>query len=312
MRRFILQIALTAALLLVGSGIAHALTCSASMSDVNFGSVSLRTGETNTTSGTVQINCSNALVSVVGVCVRFGDGSGGAGGGNSPRYMRNGSGNLLSYELRATGYGPPNSTWNNVYVIVPVVLGSGSVSLPVYADITATGVGFDAGSYSSVFSGSADARIDYGVASCDLFGDTATIPDFSVSADVTSSCEVDSASLDFGNISDFLNSAVDAQTDITVRCTAATDYSIRLGLGTGAGATGPEDRKMSYLTNTISYGLYQDAARSIPWGNTAANDQQAQGTGADQLFPVYGRIFAGQTAPAGTYSDSVIITVEYD
>ncbi len=299
------------ALPLIGAGQAHALTCSASMSDINFGSISVRSGVTNSTSGTLQINCSEALVSVVGVCVRIGPGSGGAGGGMSPRYMRRADNAALNYELRPNGNGSANGTWTSVYVLIPVLLGSGSASLTVYADITSSGTTIGTGLYASTFSGASDIRLDYGVADCTIFGQSTVPADFTVSADVQSSCEVDAASLDFGSVPQNVTAPIDREGTLNVRCTAATDYTIRLDLGQGPGVTDPANRRMSSGAATLRYGLYQDSGRTAPWGNTPATDVTSRGMGTNQAFPIFGRIHSGQTPAPGVYSDTVIAIIEY-
>ncbi len=79
----------------------------------------------------------------------------------------------------------------------------------------------------------------------------------------------------------------------------------------GAGASGPTDRRMTSGSDQLTYGLHRDAGRSLPWVNIASNDVSSTGNGTDQGFAVFGRVFGGQTLLAGSYSDSVVITVEY-
>ncbi len=294
------------------AGLADAATCTASMSDINFGSISVRAGVNNATSGTLQIDCSGAAVSAIGACIRFGPGSGGAAVGNSPRYMRRADTAKLNYELRATGNGPAHATWNEAFVLIPVVLGSGSAAVTVYADVTSSGVSVGTGLYASTFAGASNASVEYNVPNCTSSGPLAVPNAFTVSADVQSSCEVDAAALDFGSIPHAITAPVDRETDLSVRCTASTAYSIRLDNGMGAGASGPADRRMSFGLNTIRYGLYQNSSRTTPWGDTLSNDLEGTGAGTDQTYTIYGRIHAGQNLVAGIYSDAVIITVEYD
>ena len=69
---------------------------------------------------------------------------------------------------------------------------------------------------------------------------------------------------------------------------------------------------MANGAQTITYGLYQDAARSNPWGNTiGTNTAAGTGTGSNQALTVYGRVGAQTTPSRGTYSDSVVVTVTY-
>ena len=288
-----------------------AATCAGVMSNMDFGAVSVRSGVANATSGTLQLVCNASLTPTVGVCVRFGPGSGGAGPSNSPRYMRRAGSAQLAYELRAAGSGPAFATWNEVFVVVPTPTGSGNLSVPVYADITSASVSVGTGDYSSTFSGAIDAQIEYETSACDQPGTAATLPPFAVTATVTSSCEVDTGSLNFGNMGGTILSPVDATGSVVVRCTSATDFALRLGNGSGAGASGPEDRRMTNGTSLLRYGLYQNTGRSLPWGDLPGNDLAATGTGLDQSFPIYGRIHAGQTVTAGVYTDTVLVTVEY-
>lgn len=296
---------------LASAGTAQALSCTSAMSDINFGSVSVRSGVTNATSGTLQVTCTGALVAVVGVCVRFGPGSGGAAADLSPRYMRRADGAALNYQLRAGGNGAQHGTWDSAFFVVPVVLGRASAAITVHADITSSGVSTGTGSYSSTFSGSSDVQVTYGVPNCASAGQTAPPGPFTVSAEVQSSCEVDSSALNFGNVPFQVTAPIDRETVLTVRCTAATDYAIRLGPGEGPGVTDPAARRMRFLTGTLTYGLYKDSGRTSPWGDLATNDVDSRGLGTDQSFTIYGRIHGGQNVLPGLYSDAVVVTIEY-
>ncbi|WOI58434.1 spore coat U domain-containing protein [Palleronia sp. LCG004] len=304
---------LLAGLFLVLAGTAEAQRCTASMSNVSFGTVTLRAGAANSTSGSLQIDCTG-LVQNIGVCVEFGSGDGGAAAGLSPRYMKSGNGSALPFELRRGGNGTAGNIWRQEFVTVFALLG-GRATMPVFADIVATGpgAGTSTGPHVSTFSGATGARIRYGVSSCAETGTVAPIPPFQVSAFVSDSCEVDAATLDFGRIGPDARGGVDAATGITVRCTRDTNYTVRLGLGTGSGATGPADRRMTGpLGAQLRYGLYMDAGRSQPWGDTPGTlPPRVLGTGSSQTFTVFGRIFGDQPLRAGAYTDSVLVTVEY-
>jgi spore coat protein U-like protein len=285
--------------------------CSASVTNLDFGSVHIRAGEVNSTSGTLTVTCSGILNVAVGVCVRFGPGSGGADADLSPRYMRRSDSAILNYELRPDGNGAAFGTLETVYVNILLSLGSGSVNIPIYADITSNTTAVGTGSYSSTFSGASNISLDYSLLSCSLLGTSGSVSPFTVSADVQSSCELSVGALDFGTISNVISSPVDQTASIAVSCTQDTPYAVTLDMGLGAGVTDPAFRLMKNGTNTLSYGLYQDAARSAPWGNLATNDVDATGTGTVDTYTVYGRINAGQTAVLGTYTDSVVVTVTY-
>lgn len=133
-----------------------------------------------------------------------------------------------------------------------------------------------------------------------------------VSATVQSACVVSANPLAFGNYNPTSGSNTDATTTLSVTCTSGTSYTVGLSAGTGNGAT-VSARKMTGGGNTLNYALYQDSARSTNWGNTPGTDTPASATaGASAAtLTVYGRITGGQNVPAGTYTDSVTVTVNY-
>ncbi|MGH1330922.1 MAG: Csu type fimbrial protein [Paracoccaceae bacterium] len=301
---------LAACLALLNASSAHAANCSATVSNINFGAVNVHAGAVNQTSGTIQVTCSGALDLLIGICVRFGPGSGGAGASNSPRYMRRGDGAGLLYELRALGNGAAFGTMNEIHTMMPLVLGSGSISIPFYADIVSPGVAIGTGNYSSTFSGIGDIELAYGVANCNLLENSTTIPSFEVSAEVVASCEIDAGSLAFGDVSTEINQPVDADSAINVSCTDTTPYTLSLDMGSGGGSD-PSNRKMKNLLSSLNYGIYMDSARTQAWGSLPGATVSGIGTGLNQSYPVYGRIPAGQTAAVGIYTDSVLVTVSY-
>jgi spore coat protein U-like protein len=129
-----------------------------------------------------------------------------------------------------------------------------------------------------------------------------------VSATVLSFCAVVTLPLAFGNYS---QAALNATTTLTVTCTSGTTYNVGLDTGIGTGAT-VAARKMSYLTNTLTYGLYSDSGHSVVWGNTiGTNTIAGTGTGLVQTLTVYGQIPASQTVAPGAYVDTVTATVTY-
>jgi spore coat protein U-like protein len=96
------------------------------------------------------------------------------------------------------------------------------------------------------------------------------------------------------------------------RCSAPTQrYNIGLDAGTGSGAT-VATRKLTSGSNTINYMLYCDSGRSIVWGNTVGtNTVSGTGSGDPQSYTVYGRVPAQTTPAAGTYNDTITVTVTY-
>lgn len=143
----------------------------------------------------------------------------------------------------------------------------------------------------------------------------------SVSATVVNNCSISAAPLDFGNYdpigthsptgADLVSSA-----QLVVACTVGDTYSVYLGQGANAG-TGSTDaapvRQLGSGTNKLAYQLYQDSARTIPWGNTAASSPAAVvATSSSAVnLTVYGVVAKGQSRPAGTYTDTVVATINF-
>ncbi|MDF8332742.1 Csu type fimbrial protein [Novosphingobium cyanobacteriorum] len=144
-------------------------------------------------------------------------------------------------------------------------------------------------------------------------GQAATATDtMAVSATVQSACIVAASALSFGSYNPTAGTNADATTTLSVTCTSGTSYTVGLSAGNGSGAT-VTSRKLTNGGNTLNYALYQDSARTTNWGNTPGTDTPASavaGSSATTLT-VYGRIASGQNVPAGSYTDSVTVTVNY-
>ncbi len=137
---------------------------------------------------------------------------------------------------------------------------------------------------------------------------TATI---AVSASVLSSCGVTALPLAFGTYSPTQSTNSTATTTIAVTCTNGTPYNVGMNAGTGTGAT-VATHKMTSGSNTLNYTLYQDSGYSTVWGTTiGTNTETGTGTGLVQTITVYGSITALQSVPAGSYTDSVTVTLTY-
>lgn len=126
------------------------------------------------------------------------------------------------------------------------------------------------------------------------------------------SCTVHASDLDFGRTYD-LSRGVDGQTALGVTCTAQTPYSVSLSGGTVSqdvhhrrmGANGAAGGA------SVGYQLYRDSARARPWGQIDAERVSGTGTGSPQTLPVYARVPAQPTPPAGEYRDVVTATVTF-
>ena len=80
---------------------------------------------------------------------------------------------------------------------------------------------------------------------------------------------------------------------------------------TGSTDAAPIRRLKDGGTDYLSYQLYSDNGYSTVWGNTAGTSVAHTGTGTQTALTVYGSIAAGQSVPAGSYSDTVVATVTF-
>lgn len=135
--------------------------------------------------------------------------------------------------------------------------------------------------------------------------------DLAVSATVVGRCVIMSSPLAFGDYSPLDAAPLDREGGLTVQCTRGS--TVTISLGDGLHALGSQ-RRMENGTpeEYLSYDLFQDGARSIPWGPDLI-DRVSHTAGS--LLPVnltvYGRITAGQDVSAGNYSDTVVATINF-
>jgi spore coat protein U-like protein len=315
-------LAVVGAILIGSTGPGQTQSCSFNFTDIAFGSsVDVTTGGVYDTTGTFTANCTGNALSTVRVCPHVGAGSGGAGANGSPRTMLKG-GDTLSYNLykdssRTDVWGSYLTGWSATPPQIDVSLsnlGSGSGSATVYARVAGGQNTAAVGAYTSNFS-SADVKVRYAYVSA---ADCSTIdatreasPAFTVSATVQARCTVSATDLNFGTAG-VIASAYDAQNTISVVCTRGAPYQIALGAGLNDGGLGVDARKMKAGSATIAYQLYRDASRTLVWGNTLNTDTKGgSGDGSTQNHTVFGRVPAQTTPAPGTYSDTIVVTIEY-
>lgn len=147
---------------------------------------------------------------------------------------------------------------------------------------------------------------------CTAYAAGSDTDSFEVTATVLASCDVTADDLAFGNYDPVAAANLDAETTLSVTCTNGTSYHVGMSLGSGSGASMSERRMTkSGGAQTLSYVLYQDTQRSVLWGNTGSDRMSATGDGTPDLIHVYGRVPMQQSAPSGSYSDTIVVTVSW-
>jgi spore coat protein U-like protein len=307
--------------LMVAAHPASAQSCSFTISSLDFGSINLAANTAFTITATYSASCTGTANTTVRTCPNIDAGSGGSTSGN-PRFLLNGA-SQLNFNLYQDG--AYSSVWgSNLWGFagsyasptIDVALsgsGSGIASVTVYGQISAGQPTLPAGLYSSSFAGS-QASVAYAystVGTCATIGTShATTAPFTVTATNATICTVSVANLNFGSTG-VLRTALNATGSITVTCTNAAPYTVALDGGM-SGASNPAQRKMAQAAEQITYGLYQDSGRAVPWGDSVGVSTKAgTGSGLAQTLTVYGRVPAQNTPTPGTYSDTVVMTISY-
>lgn len=119
--------------------------------------------------------------------------------------------------------------------------------------------------------------------------------------------------IDFGNVTN-LNTQVDVNTtngngSVVITCTPGIPVSIALDAGLNSSST--SSRQLKSGTNTLSYQLYQNNARTVVWG-TGSDAFSFTTPPVATNSPIYARLNS-QTSfpPAGVYTDTVTATISW-
>lgn len=124
--------------------------------------------------------------------------------------------------------------------------------------------------------------------------------DMAVLLTTEDSCTVAASDLDFGTSGAVGTAAVTGSAGITVTCNPGAAWTLSLDNGANFGTT----RNMTDGANLVPYGLFTDTTYA-----TAYTTDTGTGSGSST---VYGEIPATAAAvPAGSYADSVTVTVSY-
>lgn len=299
------------------------VTCSATGGTLNFGSFDPQSGNQDF-SATTSYTCSQtgwflSLDENVTMCLSIGKGSSAQ---QSPREMSGGSGAPLQFDLYTQPSRAPASLWGSfassspplqIHFVVPgAFLGYGTYSgqATVYGRVPGGQSGVTAGSYANVLS---DSFITYRSATS---GPPATCGtgnngnfQLNVVATVQKTCTVTATDMNFGNAGLLDSAAHNATSSVGVKCVNGTAYHI--GLDNGLHASG-NTRRMQGPGGFIKYELYRNNARNQRWGtNLGIDTVNGTGNGSNQNRTVYGRVPSQTTPSAGTYRDTVTITVTY-
>jgi len=136
-----------------------------------------------------------------------------------------------------------------------------------------------------------------------------TSTNMTVQTVVPNSCTLSNVvNIAFSNPSGTTITQTDNAGSVDVTCTNGGTYTV--SANNGANALVNQRRMQSNRsgsTATLNYGLYTDTGRT----NAFTTSSQLIGNGAAQTFSIYGRMPAQTATEAGTYVDTVQLTVSY-
>lgn len=318
-----------------------AVACTATMTDVNFGTVDLVAGGGLSATGTMNYSCTNDATSAtnVRVCFNVGDGNEGLGFFN-PRQMKSG-GNVLQFQIYQSGgstiWGSngngavPNPFTDNFSIPRKTGSTNGSVSRSTTMQgkiLTGQGAA-PAGAYQDFFSNAGGhtsiswSNGNSAPSDCNGTSVSGGFP-FTVKATVAKSCSVTAGSdIQLGAVGGVAATAtnITGNNTISVTCSGETPYYIGLRPSNnntgGAGVMAAQNTPpVTGNTDSVPYQLRSTPGMTgTPWGNTATsttvgNGKSGSGNGTAQTIPVYATTPGANFTP-DSYVDTVTVTVNY-
>ncbi len=97
-----------------------------------------------------------------------------------------------------------------------------------------------------------------------------------------------------------------------VRCTRGATVTIGIDAGAHAGLAAPSTRAMQNGAFNLGYDFYHENTYTTLWTTAGAGLYSfSPATNAPTNISVHGRVLGGQDVPAGLYTDTVVVTVNY-
>ena len=121
-------------------------------------------------------------------------------------------------------------------------------------------------------------------------------------------CTINVLDINFGAYDVFSATPLDTTGTIDVSCPIRSSVDITFSTGAGSYAA----RYLQQGTTRLNYNLYRNAARSQILGNGTLGTRILTANNIrNRSFTIYGRIPARQNVRAGTYTDTIIVTLTF-
>ncbi len=132
-------------------------------------------------------------------------------------------------------------------------------------------------------------------------------------------CTVTATDLNFGTYDVISGSPNDGAGNVNVNChfliALGLHYTVKLS--TGGSGTYLSRQMQKNVSSQLNYNLYTNSGRTTVWGDGNGGTSYNVFTSLVGLlshnrdYAVYGRIPAQQNVASGSYSDSIIVTLDY-
>ncbi len=130
-------------------------------------------------------------------------------------------------------------------------------------------------------------------------------------------CNVTATGISFGNYDVFATAPVDSTGSVTVTCDDIPPASPVIAIGPGAAGTFlPRRMRHASLLAVLDYNIFTSPSMAAVWGDGTGGTTTVPAGRVPRSRPprpitIYGRIPAGQNVPAGTYGDTLVVTVTW-
>lgn len=123
-------------------------------------------------------------------------------------------------------------------------------------------------------------------------------------------CTVTATNINFGNYDVTSTNNTTSTGTITVSCSNDTNVVISIGQSLYGGIN-PRRMKHTIHNDFLNYNIYQNAGLTTIWGDgtNGTSPLIVNRIGRNKTYTYYGTLFAGQDVSAGTYTDSLTVTV---
>ena len=142
-------------------------------------------------------------------------------------------------------------------------------------------------------------------------------------SDARAACTVSTMPVNFGSYDMFSSAPLDSTGSITIDCSIPppppnppVDVRIAIGQSPNSGSFIPRSMRKISGSDLLNYNLYTNSSRTLVWGDGTGGTSvitlnTVNRNAPPRVMMVYGRIPTGQDVSAGSYSDTLVVTITW-